>query len=78
MADRPAEPPFIRVGPEMPACPVILSVPHAGRVYSPALLRAARLPRLMAGDPVGHLVELLPEKLPRMNRPPRHGSLRQW
>ncbi|HWH18587.1 MAG TPA: N-formylglutamate amidohydrolase [Allosphingosinicella sp.] len=28
----------------MPASPVVLSVPHAGREYSPALLRASRLP----------------------------------
>lgn len=37
-------PPFHRVGPTAPASPVILSVPHAGRAYSPALLRAARVP----------------------------------
>jgi N-formylglutamate amidohydrolase len=29
----------------MPASPVVLSVPHAGRNYSTALLRASRLPR---------------------------------
>jgi len=40
-----AEAPFVRVGPERPVSPVVLSVPHAGRAYSPALLRAARLPR---------------------------------
>ncbi|HEY0028440.1 MAG TPA: N-formylglutamate amidohydrolase [Allosphingosinicella sp.] len=39
------EPPFRRLGPDAPASPVILSVPHAGRVYSPALLRSARLPQ---------------------------------
>jgi N-formylglutamate amidohydrolase len=44
MADSPADPPFVRLGPEQPACPVVLSVPHAGRAYSPALLRASRLP----------------------------------
>jgi N-formylglutamate amidohydrolase len=38
-------PPFRRLGPERPASPVILSVPHAGRAYSPALLAAARLSR---------------------------------
>lgn len=36
-------PPFIRIGPERPVSPVILSVPHAGRDYSPHLLKAARL-----------------------------------
>jgi len=44
MAESPAEPPFIRLGPEQPASPVVLSVPHAGRAYPPALLRASRLP----------------------------------
>ena len=36
-------PPFFRIGPERPASPVILSVPHAGRDYGPHLLNAARL-----------------------------------
>ena len=44
MAEPAAEPPFLRIGPENPASPVVLSVPHAGRAYSPALLRASRLP----------------------------------
>ncbi len=44
MAESAAEPPFLRFGPETPASPVVLSVPHAGRAYSPALLRASRLP----------------------------------
>jgi len=39
------DPPFIRIGPDGPATPVVLSVPHSGRAYSPALLSAARLPR---------------------------------
>lgn len=34
---------FIRLGPERPALPVVLSVPHAGRAYSAALLGAARV-----------------------------------
>ncbi len=37
-------PPFHRIGPERPASPVVLSVPHAGRGYSAGLLRAARVP----------------------------------
>jgi N-formylglutamate amidohydrolase len=45
MADSAQHPPFRRIGPERPASPVVLSVPHAGRAYAPALLRAARLPR---------------------------------
>lgn len=44
MAEPVAEPPFRRHGPETPASPVVISVPHAGRAYTPALLRAARLP----------------------------------
>jgi len=40
----PSEPPFLRIGPEVPASPVVLSVPHAGRNYSESLLKAARLP----------------------------------
>src|SRR3712207_847282 len=45
MAESPAEPPFLRIGPDAPLSPVVLSVPHAGRSYSPALLSASRLPR---------------------------------
>ena len=44
MAESQPEPPFLRFGPEVPASPVVLSVPHAGRAYSPALLKASRLP----------------------------------
>ena len=36
-------PPFFRIGPERPASPVILSVPHAGRDYGAHLLNATRL-----------------------------------
>ncbi len=39
-----ASPPFLRIGPQTPATPVILSVPHAGRSYQPSLLQAARVP----------------------------------
>ena len=41
----PPVPPFRRMGAEPAKLPVLLSVPHAGRAYSPALLDAARLPR---------------------------------
>jgi len=37
--------PFRRLGPDAPVSPVLLSVPHAGRAYSQALLGAARLSR---------------------------------
>ncbi len=40
---RPGEPGFARIGPDTPASPVVLSVPHAGRDYAPELLRASRL-----------------------------------
>lgn len=39
------QPPFFRIGPERPISPVVLSVPHAGRDYKPALLQAARVSR---------------------------------
>lgn len=39
----PNEPGFARIGPDTPASPVVLSVPHAGRDYAPELLRASRL-----------------------------------
>jgi N-formylglutamate amidohydrolase len=42
MTQAPSQP-FFRIGPERPASPVILSVPHAGRDYGPHLLNAARL-----------------------------------
>lgn len=35
--------PFFRIGPERPVSPVVLSIPHAGRDYRPALLRTSRL-----------------------------------
>lgn len=41
----PPSPPFFRIGPERPASPVVLSVPHAGRDYAPHLIQAARLPQ---------------------------------
>lgn len=40
----PMKAPFLRIGAERPASPVILSVPHAGRDYRPELLRMARVP----------------------------------
>jgi N-formylglutamate amidohydrolase len=39
-----AEPGFLRRGPTHPRTPVVLTVPHAGRDYPPALLKAARIP----------------------------------
>ena len=38
-------PPFSRFGPEQPAFPLIIAVPHAGRDYPAELLAAASLPR---------------------------------
>ncbi|MBX3562748.1 MAG: N-formylglutamate amidohydrolase [Sphingomonas sp.] len=40
-----ADPPFLRIGPERPASPVVISVPHAGRAYRADLLLAARVER---------------------------------
>ena len=44
MNDGPASTPFYRTGPQRPASPVVISVPHAGRGYGAALLRQARVP----------------------------------
>ncbi len=38
-----SDPPFLRVGPERPESPVVISVPHAGRAYRAELLSAARV-----------------------------------
>jgi N-formylglutamate amidohydrolase len=43
MAESQAEPPFLRLGPDEPPIPVVLSVPHAGRDYAPDLLGASRV-----------------------------------
>jgi N-formylglutamate amidohydrolase len=47
MAEGPSSPesgaPFVRVGPDVPVTPVVVSVPHAGRAYRPELLKASRL-----------------------------------
>ncbi len=38
------DPGFVRLGPALPAGPVVLAVPHAGRDYPDALLAAAAVP----------------------------------
>ncbi len=45
MSDNPVDIPFLRLGSDPLRSPLILSVPHAGRDYSDALLGASRLPR---------------------------------
>ncbi len=45
MTEIASDPPFLRVGPERPVSPVVISVPHAGRAYRPELLSAARVGR---------------------------------
>ena len=55
MQDRKEESPFRRIGPEAPASPVVLSVPHSGRCYPEPLLQASRLPR--------HILETLEDPL---------------
>jgi N-formylglutamate amidohydrolase len=59
MAESPEEPPFLRVGPEAPCSPVVLSVPHAGRAYSPALLASSRLSRELLETLEDRLVDRL-------------------
>ncbi|WP_346248062.1 N-formylglutamate amidohydrolase [Sphingomonas rustica] len=39
-----ATPSFLRLGPECPTSPIVLSVPHAGRDYPSALVSALRIP----------------------------------
>ena len=59
MSESPASPPFVRIGPERLTSPVILSVPHAGRDYSPELLKAARLSKPMLETLEDRLVDRL-------------------
>ncbi|MET0376017.1 MAG: N-formylglutamate amidohydrolase [Rhizorhabdus sp.] len=60
-----AEPAFSVLGPATPRSPVLLAVPHAGRVYPPALLEAARVPierlRALEDRYADRLVELAVE-----------------
>jgi len=58
-SDAASSPPFVRIGPERPASPVVLSVPHAGRCYPPEMLRAARLPRAVLETLEDRLVDRL-------------------
>lgn len=44
-ATPPPLPSFVRIGPAIPARPVLLSVPHAGRDYPPAMLANATVAR---------------------------------
>ena len=59
MVSAPAEAPFIRIGPEAPLSPVVLSVPHAGRSYPETLLRSSRLPPSMLETLEDRLVDRL-------------------
>ena len=59
MPDSPSQPPFRRLGALPAALPVVLSVPHAGRAYSAALLRASRLPLIRLETLEDRLVDRL-------------------
>jgi len=59
MADSISPPPFRRLGAAPAALPVVLSVPHAGRAYSPALLRSSRLPLIRLETLEDRLVDRL-------------------
>jgi N-formylglutamate amidohydrolase len=59
MTDAASAPPFIRIGPDRPESPIVISVPHAGRAYSPALLAAARLHRSVLESLEDRLVDRL-------------------
>jgi N-formylglutamate amidohydrolase len=54
-----AIPAFFRIGPERPASPVVLSVPHAGRDYGRHLLQAARLSQAVLETLEDRLVDRL-------------------
>ncbi|MEQ1509287.1 MAG: N-formylglutamate amidohydrolase [Sphingopyxis sp.] len=43
MDDMQPPPPAILSGPTQPTCPIVISIPHAGRYYSPELLSVARV-----------------------------------
>ena len=58
-SDTASSAPFVRIGPDHPASPVVLSVPHAGRAYRPELLQAARLPRAVLETLEDRLVDRL-------------------
>ncbi len=53
--------PFERIGPREPGSPIVLSVPHAGRAYSPELLGASRLTRNQLENLEDRLVDRLIE-----------------
>jgi len=59
MSESEPAPPFVRIGPERLSSPVIISVPHAGRDYSPTLLKTARLSRPMLETLEDRLVDRL-------------------
>ncbi|MGQ0660961.1 N-formylglutamate amidohydrolase [Sphingosinicella sp.] len=59
MTDAEPPPPFIRIGPDRPESPIVISVPHAGRAYSHALLAASRLHRSVLESLEDRLVDRL-------------------
>lgn len=59
MTEPDSTPPFIRIGPERPESPIVISVPHAGRAYSPGLLAASRLHRSVLESLEDRLVDRL-------------------
>jgi len=59
MSESASSPPFVRIGPERPASPVVLSVPHAGREYGAGLLEAARVSRAVLETLEDRLVDRL-------------------
>ena len=59
MAEHTCPPPFRRLGPAPIRLPVVLSVPHAGRGYSAALLRSSRLPLIRLETLEDRLVDRL-------------------
>lgn len=52
-------PPFTRLGPEQPAQPLLISVPHAGREYPPGFALLSRLPVVQMKPLEDRFVDLL-------------------
>ena len=58
--------PFDRLGPDLPANPLVISIPHAGRDYPPALLAMSLLPEPVLAALEDRLVDRLAANAPAL------------